>query len=218
MAEDLEILDCELSDSVLWDMEHKDVTITALLGIPDGHAATMKIEIANGSDASRILLNDASPSADTIRKFVVQHKEFTSKNNTLTITFADPIGSTKKFMHEVTIEDRDTFKIHRALDFSEEYRITGNLKMNPFQNLMLKASGFEEGIAMPKKAIEMDGRAKIHKIVIDADDDTSSDESILQKASYRQDRSDSILQKIPLRNIKNFESVNRMQMTDGRGV
>ncbi len=218
MAKHHEILEINFSNSTPWKTDRKDIAITVDLGIAEGRKVSMKVELENADKARHEILSETAFTEETARKFTVNRNKLIVGKNTVWVTFKDELddGGITEFEHDITVEDRDTFAIKRDFAFPDEYLKTGILKLGK-DGLTMIAKGLEEGIAVAKNPIQMDGRSKIESIIVHGDNDTVSNEKVVQKAAYRQDRGDSIIQKIPLTNIKSFESVTKIQMVDRKG-
>ncbi len=217
MAKYHEIHEINFSNSTPWKDDRRDIVITADLGITEGRKVSMKVEFENKDAARHEVLSETAYTTDTARKFVLDFHKLVVGKNTVWVTFKDELsdGGSTEFVHDITVEDRNTFAIKRDFAFADEYYKTGILKLGQ-EGLVMESKGFEEGMVVSKNPIQMDGRAKISSIIVHGDSDVFADEKVVQKATYRQDRGDSIIQKIPLTNIKSFESVKNIRMIDRR--
>lgn len=219
MAAKHELLEINFSNSRPWKNDRRDIKISAVLGIGDLQRVSMQVDVQNGTKDKRTVLSQTAFSNDTMREFILSNKELEVGENTITVTFkdeapaADGSGETV-FSHVIFVEDRNAFKIERPLHFAAEYHMTGIMNMTPSNGLILKAKGREEGIAVPKNPIEMDGRAKIKNVVVDGDSDVVNESWVSQRATYQQDRGDSVIQKIPLFNIITSDAVLGAYVTE----
>lgn len=214
------ILDIQFSNTNPWKDDRRNLILKAVLGIPDTKLVSMQVDIQNGSNVRRTLLDQTDFLADTVRTYSVLAKELVLGKNTLFLTFQDeypPIDSTGKieFQYDVIMEDRENLKIARRFAFEEEYLVSGPLTIDPVDGLKLVTeAGLEEGIVVPKNAIQMDGRAKIKKITVVGDPDKLGDASSKCTAIYRADRGDSILQRLPLSDLRTFKAIAKIEVVD----
>ena len=220
MAKHHEILDINFSNATPWKDDQQNVVITADLGIDVGYKVSMKVELENADKARHEIMSETAYTHDTMRKFVVNHSLLKAGKNTIWVTFKDEIDdkAETEFVHDITVEDRDSFSIKRENAFPDEFHKTGELKINADSGLTLDAKGFEEGVAIPREGITMEGRSKIKSITVHCDDDITGTADIIKKAEYRMDRGDSIIQRIPLDKMKSYDTVLRFQMTNKKGV
>lgn len=215
-----QILDIDLSNSNPWLEDRRNIIVKATLGIPDAKNVAMQVDIKPGVGARKTILPLTAFTADTIREYSIDAEELILGTNAVFVIFQDefpPDGSTgtTEFQYDVVTENRDSFAIKRKFSFSNEYLVSGPLTMDVTNGLMLKTeAGLEEGLIVPVNAIQMDGRARIKKITVTGDADKLGDASAVRAAIYRVDRGDSILQKLPLSDLRTFKAIAKIQMVD----
>jgi hypothetical protein len=215
-----EILDIDFSNGNPWQEDRRNTVIKATLGIPDGKNVSMQVDIQPDDGGRRTLLSKTEYLPDTIRNYSLAFVELFLGKNTIYIIFEDedaPAGSDGKteFSYDVHVENRDSFVIKRRFSFSDEYMLSGPVTMTVNDGLKLvTTAGKEEGIAVPIHPINMDGRAKINKIIVTGDADKLGDATGIRTAEYRADRGDSILQRLPLTDLRTFKAIAKIQMID----
>lgn len=219
MAKHHEILDISFSNSTPWVNDQRNIVVTTDLGIEDGYKVSMKVELKNAEKSRHEILSETMYTHETMRKFSVERSLLTLGKNTLWITFKDELedGGETEFSHDITVEDRNCFLLNRDFVFKDEFNKTGKVKFDS-SGMTITSNGFEESVVIPKESIMMEGRAKVKSIKINSDDDIIGSFDAIKKAEYRIDRGDSIVQRIPLKNIKTFDTVLKLQMTDKKGV
>lgn len=214
------IIDIDFSNSSPWQQDRRNIVVKAFLGIPELKKVSMQVDIISAGGTQKALLSQTDFTADTKREYSVAFAELALGVNTVIVTFQDevpPDGGDGKtvFQYDVIMENRDSFAIKRRFAFSDEYLISGPLTIDPINGVQLKTeAGLEEGIIVPVNAIQMDGRAKIKKITVTGDADKLGDVSANRTATYREDRGDSVLQRLPLSDLRTFKAISKIQMID----
>jgi hypothetical protein len=214
------ILDIDFSNSNPWKEDRRNIVIKAILGIPASKNVAMQIDIKPGTGARKTILALTGYTEETVREYSILSNELVLGTNTVFVIFKDefaPAGSTgiTEFQYDVVVENRDSFTITRKFSFDKEYLVSGPLTMDATNGLMLHTdAGLEQGIIVPVNAIQMDGRAKINKITVTGDTDKLGDATTNRTAAYRVDRGDTILQKLPLVDLRTFKAISKIQVVD----
>jgi hypothetical protein len=214
------ILDIDFSNTNPWSEDRRNIIIKAVLGIPGTKNVAMQVDIKPGTGARKNLLPLTGFTPDTIREYGVAFNELVLGKNTIFVIFQDEFAPTDstgmtEFQCDVIMENRDAFTINRVFKFSNEYLVSGPLTIDPVNGLRLTTqAGLEEGLIVPVNAIQMDGRAKIKKITVNGDADKLGEAVSNRTAIYRVDRGDTILQKLPLSDLRTFKAIAKIQMID----
>ena len=217
------IQNVRFSASNLWVDNLSDINISVALHLTVGKKTSMKIElkpadaiVTEVNDGYKIIVTDTADD-NTEKKGTIPYTELKEGTNTIRITITDevpPDGQTGKsiYTHTVVVENRDSFKIKRAYDFPDEYLISGSGIIDINNNYIVTTeSGVRKSLVIPRKAIEMDGRAKIRSVVVNADKDNTGTCEKDVTVNVQEDMGDCYMQTIPFTDILTFQKIDKVQ-------
>ena len=150
----------------------------------------------------------------------LNNDKLSSKNNgvnTLKLIVKDVTPATgttgvSTYTYDLTVETRNSFKINRNFNYKSEYLISGSGNITNDNGFFVNTNnGSLKSLAIPRKAIEMDGRATIRGIKVTADSDSSGEchtDFIVQTTS---DEGDYNVQNIPFVGALAFTSIDKIQ-------
>lgn len=219
----------DFSASNLWYKSLADVQISVSLHLQVDKKVTMKTEFKSANavatkNADGSILSDGfetistdTTSFNTNRTATIPYTKLQVGTNTVRITITDevpPSGQTgvSVFTHDVVVENRDSFKINRSYDFAKEYLISGSGTITNANGFSVTTSnGVRKSLVIPRKSIEMDGRAKIKSISVIGDKDTIGKCEKDVTVNKQEDMGDCYMQTIPFTDILTFQKIDKVQ-------
>lgn len=230
------ISNVDITQSTFWASNINDCTVTVDLDVPSGYKYSIHLSFKNAlveddtfTKISPVIKNPFNSSEDIKQDTIIKNTKLTfelnnelfknSPNgiNTLRIEINDETpkeGTTGKSIYDyvITVENRNRFKIERKYSYKSEYLISGSGSITNKDGFMVKTSnGILNAMIVPKQPIEMDGRATIRTITVDATEDTSGECQKDIIVTMQEDEGDYIAQTIPLTEVLSFTSIDKVQ-------
>lgn len=219
----------DFSASTLWYKSLADIQISVSLNLQVDKKVTMKTEFKSAtaivtknpdgsilSDGFEVISTDTT-SFDTMRTATIPYTKLQEGTNTVRITITDEVPpngktGTSVYTHDIIVENRDSFKIDREYDFAKEYLISGSGTITNAEGFSVTTSnGVRKSMAIPRKAIEMDGRSKIKSIIVNGDKDTIGTCEKDVTVNKQEDMGDCYMQTIPFTDILTFQKIDKVQ-------
>lgn len=220
----------ELSCSNYWNKSINDTTVTVKMLVPsndryklvvemyrnDEKVATFE-EFKNPFDTKQVVTDFTNL---TTLQFVVPETFLEIGDNVLKFIVTDEVPEedttgTSEVTHVIKVETRNSFEIERKLAYKSEYLISGSGSIDNANGFNVNTkNGSLKTVCIPKKPIEMDGRATVQSIEIDATPDFIGEcEKDIATASLLE-MGDYTVQKIPFDDVLHFDEIKHIQAID----
>ena len=233
----VKIYNVDITQSKFLAKNINDCTVVVSMSIPSGNDYKFHLSFKDATveddtftditpivkdyfDSKKELKQDTSTNSS---KFTFDISNELLKNshigkNILKIEISDVVpkeGTTGKssYEYELTVENRNFFNIERPYKYKSEYLVTGSGNSITNENgfTVKTTNGILKSVAIPKQPIEMDGRAKIRSITVDATEDTSGECQKDVIVIMQEDEGDYIAQTIPFTEVLSFTSIDKVQ-------
>lgn len=225
----------DLSQSTFWAKNPNDVTVVIDMSVPEGEEykisaflknakeeefAPLEVDIIDLYDTKNVV-NDKFTAVHKLQ-FGIDSSMISAGTNVLKLIVEDvhPAEGTTgqtEYDYDLVVEHRNSFKIVRPLRYRSEYLISGSGSITNEKGFSVNTSnGVLRSTVIPRRAIEMDGRATIRSIIVDADEDSEGacKKDIIVQA--QDDEGDFNVQKIPFSEVLGFSSIDKIQAIDAK--
>lgn len=231
------IANVDMTQSTFWAKGINDTTVTASVKVPSGEqykvSAFLKDSAMEDFEALNVDIIDTYDTKVVINDKFVKITKFSltidgsllkSGTNILRLVVEDMSpaeGSEGKseYDYDLVVEHRNSFRIDRKLSHQSEYLISGSgtiTNENGFQ--VQTVNGVLRSMVVPKRPIEMDGRATIRGIKVDVDKDTEGacEKDVIVQS--QEDCGDYNVQQIPFTEILSFNAIDKVQAINANEV